>query len=182
MPIELICNYCGDTYSVAPYREDSSNYCSSDCYTKAQSDYTTTQCEQCEENFRIRSWKIDTYDTKYCSRSCVADSKKNGLTKNCEQCGEEFYIPRHREGSARFCDKYCKKKYETADYDRGKDSGQWATFSRKYRNWVGECESCGGEPEHVHHNNPIFKGGGLWDNSFTVLCKDCHLGDYGQWH
>lgn len=181
--VELICQYCKETYIVPQYRKNSSTYCSNKCKGANKADYTTIECGECGDKFEIPSWHIETYGTEYCSTECASDSRRNGVELVCYECEDIFYVPKHRSDTAKFCDKYCKKKYETANYDRGRNSGSWSTFSKKYRNWVGECESCGSvEQLHTHHDEPIFKGGDVWDNTFTVLCQECHIGNYSEWH
>ena len=63
-------------------------------------------------------------------------------------------------------------------------SKQWEKLSRERKesvNW--KCEYCGESGKlHTHHTEPVSMGGAKWDNNFVVLCKGCHIGDYGNWH
>jgi predicted transcriptional regulator len=66
-----------------------------------------------------------------------------------------------------------------------RDTKKWETFSRNIKedkDWT--CENCGqyGGELHTHHANPVSDGGEKWDNTFIVLCYNCHQGDYTFWH
>lgn len=74
----------------------------------------------------------------------------------------------------------------TEDMDFRK-SNKWQTFSTKKKeksNWT--CENCsahGSDSEiHTHHAEPISSGGDRYDNTFVVLCKNCHNERYEFWH
>jgi Pyruvate/2-oxoacid:ferredoxin oxidoreductase delta subunit len=66
-------------------------------------------------------------------------------------------------------------------------SNKWQTFSTEKKeeaNWT--CENCsahGSESEiHTHHAKPVSSGGEMYDNTFIVLCKECHKTNYEFWH
>lgn len=41
----------------------------------------------------------------------------------------------------------------------------------------------GSESEiHTHHAKPVSSGGAKYDNTFIVLCKQCHKTNYEFWH
>lgn len=66
-----------------------------------------------------------------------------------------------------------------------RDTKSWETFSKNIkdeRDWT--CQNCGqyGGELHTHHANPVSNGGEKWDNTFIVLCYDCHQGNYSFWH
>ncbi|WP_136602217.1 HNH endonuclease [Salinigranum halophilum] len=52
----------------------------------------------------------------------------------------------------------------------------WEATSRYHRNREGECEGCGGEPEHTHHIVPPAAGGTSAQENLMVLCGECHRG------
>lgn len=73
----------------------------------------------------------------------------------------------------------------TDDKKDFRDTKRWETFSKNIkqeRDWTCQnCEQYGGEL-HTHHANPVSDGGSKWDNTFIVLCYDCHQGNYEFWH
>ena len=169
------CKHCGDYFSA---RHKGIKYCSKKCSSESKVVDKTQICEQCDQTFGADK------ERKYCSLSCSAESQKQRTESVCMQCAKKFEHRTNRD--AKYCSDDCRLKARWGDYEAGpttKKSPRWRKFSKKYRSWVGECESCNStENLHVHHDDPIFKGGALWDNTFTVLCKDCHLGNFGEWH
>lgn len=74
----------------------------------------------------------------------------------------------------------------TQDLDFRK-SNKWKKFSKEKKedvDWT--CENCGSHGSesniHTHHAEPVAQGGDKWDNTFIVLCEECHYGDYDLWH
>lgn len=74
----------------------------------------------------------------------------------------------------------------TDDMDFRK-SNKWQSFSNQKKDeveWTCEnCSSHGSSVEiHTHHAKPVSSGGDEYDNTFIVLCKDCHKNNYKFWH
>jgi len=159
-------------------------------------------CDECGEEYKLRPSKAK--QSKYCSIKCanLAKSKITGeehpLYKRkvsyCEECGEQYEVQNYRSEKSRFCSTGCRNDwlssvtgedhplYEGGQHNKYKQR-DWRIFSKKYRDWVGECENCGSnENLQTHHNEPISMGGHIYDNTFKVLCTKCHYGDFYKWH
>lgn len=170
------CKQCGKVF----YHRRDRAYCGTECQNDSMVVDKSVTCSQCGIEF-----ETDKRNTqKYCSMKCSAKSQEKKEYTVCDQCGEEFsHNPCH---DAIYCSNDCRLTARWGDYEenpKSRKSSQWVRFSKKYRNWVNECENCQSEDNlHVHHDSPLFKGGDLWDNTFTVLCGDCHIGNFSDWH
>jgi len=175
--VELTCENCGDSYEVAPYREDSSRFCSKDCQKSGQEHPVG------EDHPRYNGGKRQTF---------------------CENCGESFgYYKRQDGDKQRFC---CQGCYDEAKQEMYKGEGNpvWRGGYAKYYggNWDEQreaalerddytCQRCGVEASeldsslHVHHKKRLgwFReeyDAPLWwqeanrlDN-LVSLCPSCH--------
>lgn len=162
---KIICDYCGDEYREKPGRVDRSSYCSEECNSLAKEEITGKEHPH--------------YDRE---------------ELECEECGEIYYVEQYRSNSSRFCSPKCRHNWLSSRtgedhplYDGGEHNKykqrDWRIFSKKYRGWVGACEFCGNtENLQTHHDEPLSMGGNIYDNTFTVLCSECHYGDFYKWH
>lgn len=162
---KLECEYCGGEYREKEYRVDRSSYCSAECRDLAKTEITGEDHPLYEK-----------------------------VELSCEVCSDKYRVIPARVETSRFCSDACRHKYLstiTGDdhplYDGGEHNKykqrDWRIFSKKYRNWVGCCENCGDTRDlQTHHDEPISMGGHLYDNTFTVLCSECHYGDFERWH
>jgi len=164
---ELVnCEYCDDSYREKPGRVERSSYCSKECNNLAKKEVTgedhplysreNLTCEQCGNEYSVKQYRID--DSRFCSPEC----RHNWLSS---RVGEDHPL------------------YDGGEHNKYKQR-DWRIFSKKYRDWVGECENCGNSERKLqtHHDEPISMGGHLYDNTFTVLCTECHYGDFYRWH
>jgi hypothetical protein len=192
---EVSCHWCDSTFSIPPSvvsRYDRHFCKDKDCRAEWLSETNvgenhnnysrvTIECEICSTEKTVPESRKDS--AKFCSESCRTESISNEVTLFCDFCAGDYTKAKSREDVSSFCSESCKNASMRIERENTKCSSNWSTFSKKYRNWVGECECCGSiEQLHTHHDEPVFKGGDLWDNTFTVLCADCHLGDYDKWH
>ena len=197
MPVEVLCEVCGCTFDVKPYREDSATYCSKSCQSKSQEkQFVEISCYMCDELFEVKPSRSDS--AKYCSRECYYSARSDEMsvedapgwrggrkvTLSCEFCDGKFerYESAIEGGSAvRFCSNECKYKFLS---DELSEPGTEIRHSAEYRNWResvkqrdGECVSCGStERLHAHHIIPIEEDEELAteiDNGKT-LCARCH--------
>jgi len=169
------CEQCGEEFTG---RNRKNKYCSKNCQHKSLIVDKWQTCENCEKQFEGND------NRKFCSLKCSGESQRDRTITVCGNCDKKF---EHCSGrNAKYCSNHCRLYARWGDYEPGpttRKSPRWRYFSKKYRAWVGECESCGScEKLHVHHDEPIFKGGELWNNTFTVLCKNCHIGNFSKWH
>lgn len=211
--VKTECKNCNETYRVRKANVERSSFCSTDCQTEymfcgeienhpRSVEEVSLTCENCGKVFFVIPSRSD---RKYCSRSCSGEAKskvtgedhplyQQKTNQKCKYCGSTYSVPENRLDETNFCSKSCIHKwmserkgpehplYEGGEHNLYKQR-DWRVFSRKYRNWVGKCESCGStENLQTHHDEPLSMGGDLYDNTFTVLCTQCHYGNYDKWH
>lgn len=59
---------------------------------------------------------------------------------------------------------------------------RWKRVARYVRRRDGHrCQKCGAEGVmlHVHHRQPVFKGGSHWPSNLVSLCGSCHVNAHG---
>jgi len=181
--VELVCLECDEIYVRSKSHARGSKFCSKECQGKNKSSGTSVLiCENCNKNYEVQNCRRG--ESKFCSEECqFKDRYKSRKSLVCENCDEKYKCEQRRLDKSRFCSITCKNEYYTKDIGLNKYPYEWDKFSLKYRDWVGSCENCGScDNLHVHHDNPLSEGGGLWDNTFTVLCIGCHLGEFERWH
>ena len=71
------------------------------------------QCAQCGADLMKRPSDIARNKSGrfFCNRACQQSygvRPRAGTTRSCEQCGEGMYVPRHAEGTKRFCSTTCR--------------------------------------------------------------------------
>lgn len=139
-------------------------------------------CHECDNKY-TRS-KSHAKNSKFCSRECQSKHGSSGhSTLTCNFCGDEYNIPQRISDESKFCSNDCQNNYRRKLESDPRSSSKWREFSSRYREWVGFCENCKSDNNlHVHHDQPLSKDGHLWKNTFTVLCQDCHLGEFEKWH
>ena len=172
--VELTCEVCGDTYKVAPYREDSSRFCSRECKDKNletvtgeehnnwKGDARTTTCKECGETFRYHGSEEPTF----CSQECYSEE----LTERMQGEGNHVW----RGGW---------EHYYGANWDEQRE----AALMRDDHT----CQLCGVEASeldaslHVHHEQRLgwfreeydapewWEKGNKLDNLVSV-CSSCH--------
>jgi len=139
-------------------------------------------CNHCGQEYRRQPAFAE--GSKYCSQQCQNDSRRiaEDVIKVCEECGNKYSVKFRNRKESKYCSEECQADSRRLE-KQSRNCQEWINFSKRYRAWVGKCESCQSEENlHVHHDTPIFQGGELFDNTFTVLCQSCHLGDWNKWH
>jgi len=105
VPVELKCNYCGDSVRRSPSRVRKVNFCSKSCSKK----YTIecrgfTICEQCGLRFKKKR-----KSSKYCSRKCTTEAATLPRSvRHCKICDTEFVVERWRP--TEYCSQSCASK------------------------------------------------------------------------
>jgi hypothetical protein len=150
MTIKLICKTCNKEYLQHPYRKDTSNYCSRECWQK-RNPPIIKKCPTCDNEF-------STYKRNqiYCSQKCtsVPKSKRKGELSPHWKGGTSLNRKRAVMASA---------------------LTEWriAVFVRD--NHI--CQQCGNKGEiHAHHIKAFAE---YPDERFNIengitLCIDCH--------
>jgi len=137
MPVDIVCQGCGETFKVKPSYAKHGNpqYCSRECRALHKPQVT---CEICGKIFTVfpSTHKL----RRFCSRRCFLDYHgSRRITKICPICGKKF-IQRPSEA----------KKYKTCSVECGHEF-----FSKTYRGeahyaWEGKrrealCAVCGNQ-------------------------------------
>lgn len=121
-------------------------YCSIQCQTERNENYTNAICSNCGKEFRIKISKYNKLMNQeiknvYCSAKCSYDSKKNGEIIRCDYCNEEIYRTQYRinKNGNNFCSLECESKHRSL-------------AARKVNN----CEYCGNEIVTTMFKNKRF--------------------------
>lgn len=146
--VTVICEVCGDEYSVSQYKKENSKCCSMECLHEYQSETKFVDCDWCgEENERIPS-NIDKYT--FCDKECEANywaennsgedcwHWKDKVEIECEYCEELFTVIKDNKEEHKFCSHECYGKWRENNIS-GED----------IHNYKGKvinvCEICGEE-------------------------------------
>lgn len=190
MPVTLECKNCKENFEVAPYREDSANFCSKKCHKKSQRNGVSPykNCEHCGDEFEVKPHKKD--NKRFCSLECYHNWRgsqdfwkehpqtKERIELECKWCKREFkVVPSKQE--RKFCSKNCHDKYRSK-FLTGKDNPNYKpkvheTRICKYCNEEFETytfshvECCSFECRNnwvsknwVGENNPLYEGGEMY--------------------
>lgn len=172
----LVCEQCGDTFTVTTDRVDDARFCSMDCQADWQQDaqtgennpawkggHVTLVCEQCDGEFDVKPARADS--ARFCSMDCHdawrEDAYSDGghplynrVTLTCEICGDEFDVkPSHVENRVT-CSHECRGllRHQRGDGKRDKYYGpNWPKQAEKARERDGRaCRICDmDEDEHL---------------------------------
>lgn len=147
MPIDLICDYCGDEYSVIPSRANDSSFCSMNCKSNYQSENFTgssnpnwsgghmvsVSCKCCRDVFECREDKKRIFCSSECFGSWCSDNmrgEENPSWKGgkevliCQWCGTDYKIKPVRVDDSRFCSHSCLSDWMANDLT-GSDHPNW---------------------------------------------------------
>lgn len=160
--------------------------CSKDTIDRRMSSFGISQDDtlNCSGKHRSEDWLIEKYHRNGLTMKEVAE--ECGCTQACiSEWLQNFNI---KTQSGKFKSGENHWNYKNGDCRREKldfrKSDEWKRFSlqkKKKADWM--CEYCLSTGRlHTHHVKPVSMGGDEWDNEFIVLCKDCHIGNYGKWH
>lgn len=202
MPIEVKCEFCGETVSKPPsvVERADHNFCDRECYGKWQSEENDSriilQCDYCGTDFKRYEATIrDDQTNHFCSYECKGNWYiENRPEAECTHCGERIARIQYDIESAgrHFCSRECLREWqqETATYD-WKSTPNYGPLWKERRveilerdDWI--CQGCGrGEEElgytpRVHHIRPFSK----FDedeieaahdySNLVALCEPCH--------
>ena len=146
--VDVTCECCGGTESVAPYREDTFRFCSMECKAEWQSEHrsgedafaweggmNTKQCEECGEQFNYYPAAAGKH--RFCSPSCLGKHREGKYagkdnpswqggkaTVVCEFCNNEYEVTPAKAEDSRFCSTDCLDDWR-AKYKTGQNNHMW---------------------------------------------------------
>lgn len=172
--VEVECEQCGGTYEECHYREERTNFCSTDCHDEWRSENKTGP--------NSPSWE------------------GGPAINTCEQCGDEYEIGKSVKDQSRFCSRRCHADWQSENrvgenspswkggYDRYRRSVWWPARKRALERDGYQCQVCGmsreehqeeyGRDLEVHHIRPARSFDDSEDahdlHNLVVLCMSCH--------
>lgn len=157
---EIVCEECGDTFSVKPAKSDETRFCSVKCWS--QSYYLTVECDNCGEEYERREHLVGKTEHNICSDGCYS----------------EWWSDQQR-GSSNPAYKTAGGKAGIAAVRRCIGDVAWDRRARQVRDRDNHtCQLCGDKPDDrvldVHHIVPIASGGTNDPSNLMSLCQSCH--------
>lgn len=200
---EITCEYCGDTFKVKPYREDSARFCSASCRSSNTADQRESNkavwtCENCESTFeRYRSQGSGDVP-RFCSTDCLYEFRSRALsgenapgweggrlvTTDCEYCDSTIELYKSDARDKRFCSKKCYDDWQrdTSEMTCGRlytiirsclPGQSWETT--RTHTLGDSCVLCGsGSDLQAHHIIPVLAGGTNEPWNLLTVCTGCH--------
>jgi endogenous inhibitor of DNA gyrase (YacG/DUF329 family) len=195
MKIEKICQKCGKTYSVHPYRS-ASKFCSISCSNAPGNDKgkgswkggkVEVKCPVCgKKQLKYPSQAISPCCSRHCGREWR--KSKNRRVVTCTNCGDKYtvHLSRAIRSELQFCSRRCMGEWSTVHFS-GVNSANWRggksfepypiTFNNPFKRLIRErdnytCAICKGYGNCVHHINYV-KDDTNPENCVT-LCRKCH--------
>lgn len=162
--VEVICEECGDAYTVKPSVSDETRFCSNECQDKNQTDEAIElACDWCGDEFEQKAYDVKG-ESVFCSSKCFSDWMSD------ERRGDGN--PQWRGGKVGYYGESWNEQRRIAV-----DNADYA------------CELCGmSRNEHydeygidldVHHRIPVRSFDEPDDANFqsnlVVACRNCHM-------
>lgn len=149
MPVELICEECGNSYSVAPSRRNSSKFCSNKCKSQHQKESFSGSgnpswsgghkveltCDYCSSKYDRRSDRAE--NSRFCSIECKGFWQSENLTgedshawdggpvnRSCEFCNSDYTVKKSKSDDSRFCSQECLHLWKSENWT-GPDCPNW---------------------------------------------------------
>jgi 5-methylcytosine-specific restriction protein A len=157
---EVVCEECGDTFSVRPAKSDDAMFCSVKCWS--ESHYSHVPCDNCGESYKRSGHLIEKTEHNICS----------------DECFSEWWSEQQR-GSGNTSYKTEGGKAGIAVVRRSIGDIAWDRRARQVRERDNHtCQQCGKQPDDrvldVHHIVPIASGGTSAPANLIALCRSCH--------
>jgi len=181
MPVEIECDFCGDTVSKPPSEVERAehHFCDRECYGNWRSEQQDSRIVfECDyRGTEYRRYKVSLQEDQthtFCSKECRGRWQiENRPQTECTHCGEIFKRTQYEIESAdrHFCCRECKWEWqqETATYD-WKSTPNYGPLWKERRERVLErdnrtCQGYGRSEEElgytprVHHIRPFSEFG-----------------------
>ena len=155
--VSLECTQCNQEFSVHKYREDSAQFCSTDCHDIFRHIGGTklVECDNCGTEYRDYQSNIERNKYHFCSTDCQTTGYSkyySGQNSSQWKGGENLY-------------KAIRENISDIS---------WSKFAENVRDNV--CENCGDNSGtmHLHHIVPVLLGGVNNEELCMTLCEHCH--------
>lgn len=112
-------------------RNESSVYCSRDCYHQSQRKRVNLVCEMCGTPYVRTEKHAARSESKYCSNACQRKAKRTRVLCVCSRCGKEFMRKPSQVAKSKdlYCSRACKNdvcsKVEVSCVTCGKPDLRW---------------------------------------------------------
>lgn len=145
-PTHLLCEYCGEEYSVKPSHAEESRFCSRECLYAWRSENHSGQgsplskekvaleCEWCGEERLVKPSIADR--SRFCSYECMGKWRsatqtgennpvwKDDVEVECKQCGDAYSVVPARAEKTSFYSPQCRWDW-LSENKSGQDSPHW---------------------------------------------------------
>lgn len=192
--ITKVCEICGKSFSVKPYRENTARFCSKVCGGKWHMTYRIMRGPDLRGNTYRKGMRPTNAFTSEQVRGRNSPCWKEGESFTCEHCGKSFRVKPwiiRQSGKPRFCSRAC---FCASGVFRGERSPTWVGGPQTYRgrSWrkarllavehdQGTCQRCGknlGQSISVHHIQPFREFATEQEanvlENLICLCQSCH--------
>jgi len=178
MPIEVICEVCGDIFNRRPSKAEPPNYCSKDCFYKSRRERKEYTCPNCGDTFKRINSDVSN-ENPCCSEKCKYEyrSKKKTVIIDCDYCGSDIKRRKFRIGENNYCDHKCYSASKEKDDISWHNKAAHRKWANKVKEGIDECEKCGSEEDlHAHHIIPVAIDPELRDDpeNGVAICAECH--------
>lgn len=167
--VDSVCEECGETYAVKAAKEETTRFCSRECYAASQrldassGPGPTTievECDWCGSEIERQPKDVEKTENTLCSKECFSE-----------------WISERRRGSNNPAWKGGKGGIDAVRRMLGEQS--WDKTAREVRRGSGHvCQKCGCfQPKKelsVHHIIPVASGGTNEPWNLMPLCEVCH--------
>lgn len=165
MPIIKKCLECGTEFKCAPYKKDTANFCSNECYYKhkrgkRRGEWITKVCPSCGKEFETLKSK----QRKYCSPECNHNRNDNYVNYNCDICGKEMRIKKSiyqelLDGKRKTitCSYECAGKTKLTGHDVTCDNCGKVFYRREYLINIREHNFCSNKCQMEYQHKEKFE-------------------------
>ena len=189
MPVELVCNVCGEIYKTKPSHAARRKYCSIECVSKAFNKNIEKTCIVCGKTFKVPNNK-HRKDAKYCSTTCHGKGMrgenhplyKHGRgNKGTKEQQRLWYLShRSKPGNVeKWNERVRRRKLKEKGIEPAHTTKEWKALLAKYEY---RCYYCGVKITKEEGQNrltrdhyiPISKGGSDKIENIVPSCKSCN--------
>lgn len=196
MPVEKICEICGKTFMVSPYRVKTARFCSQVCGGKWHHSQRPNMGYRFPKGNQLRKGLRPT--NAFTSEQVQGENSPSwveGETFVCENCGKSFQVKPwlvRQNGMPRYCSQKCFRAHCKGENDPRYVGGPKTYRGRGWRKARllaverdnGTCQRCGkhiGSSIPVHHIKPFRTFQSAQEanalENLICMCQSCHMKD-----